>query len=462
MLIMKRDTEYYFVLITFITSFFSVFIVNGVILGVPTIGAEFGMNNVVQNWIPTILVFVVTIFTLPAGQICGKFGFRRSLIYGQAIILLGLAICCLSVSTEMFFASRVIQGIGIAIGNVCEMAIVVLAIKEENRGKALGIIVTGVYLGTTLSPAICGFLVQNFGWRSMFYITIFFNTIGLIILILKIKDEWKTNENDKIDFKGMILYMVGIFFLIYGITTFITIYGKLCTLIGIVLLIVFGLFELRVKTPSFDVNLFKVKPFTAYNIAGIFGYLAIMSLTTILNYHFQYVRGWNPQLTGFILLVSPIVMSITAPFAGRLSDKVQPQRIASVGMVLAAFGFVFLIYLNGNTSLYIIILAMILAAAGMGLFSSPNMNAIMSSVEKKYAAHASAAQLTMRGIGQTVSLSLLTLVFAWIMGKLPLSAKYATLIVQASQIFCLICCISCVLAVVFSIVGLKAENKISN
>ena len=147
----ERNFENYFIFITFITSFFSVFILTGVILGAPEIGAEFKMNNIVQNWIPTILVFVVTIFTILAGQLCGKYGFKKSLIIGQIIILIGLAICCISISTEMFFASRIMQGIGIAIVNVCEMAIIVLAINKENRGRALGIIVTGVYLGTSLS-----------------------------------------------------------------------------------------------------------------------------------------------------------------------------------------------------------------------------------------------------------------------------------------------------------------------
>lgn len=457
----ERNFENYFIFITFITSFFSVFILTGVILGAPEIGAEFKMNNVVQNWIPTILVFVVTMFTLPAGQLCGKFGFKKSLIIGQAVILIGLTICCISISTEMFFASRILQGIGIAIVNVCEMAITVLAIKKENRGRALGIIVTGVYLGTSLSPVLCGFLVENFGWRSMFYITIFFNAICTILLFLKMDKEWKPNENDKIDIKGMAIYMISIFFLIYGITTFMTIEGKIYVALGIILIISYGLFELKQKTPSFQVRLFKNKAFTSYNIAGICGYLAIMALTTIFNYYFQYVKGWDVELTGLILLISPVVMSITAPNAGKLSDKIHPQKIATAGMIVTIFGFLILIFLNSNTSIYMIVLAMILTALGMGLFSSPNMNAIMSSVDSKYAAHASASQLTMRGIGQAMSLSFLTLVFSWIMGSLPLSSKYAGLIIQSSRIVCLICAIACAIAIISSVVGIKLENKTS-
>lgn len=458
----NRNNEKYFIIITFITSFFGVFITNGVIIGSPAIAAEFGMNNISQNWIPTILVFVVTMFTLPAGQITGKFGFKKSLVIGQAVILIGLLLCCISFDSNFFFISRVLQGIGIAIANVSEMAIIVLAIDKNRRGRALGIIVTGVYLGTSLSPVVCGFLVEHFNWRSMFYITIFFTAISTAIMFIKIKDEWKTNEHDKLDIKGMIIYMLGIFLMIYGITIFMNIYGKIFTAIGLILLAVFGFYELRQKTPAFEVNLFRNHKFTLYNFAGLFGYLAAMAITTILNYHFQYVRDWSAQLTGFILLISPIVMSITAPNAGKLSDRIHPQKIATTGMIISIIAFAILIFMDQSMPIYLIVIAMILQAVGTGLFSSPNMNAIMSSVDEKYAGHASASQLTMRAIGQTVSLSLLTLVFAWVMGSLSIATEHSSLIVQSSQIICIICAIACVLGVIFSISGLKLENKISN
>ncbi len=455
---MNKDFEKYFIIITFITSFFGVFITNGVIIGTPEIAADFGMNNILQNWIPTLLLLVTTICTLPSGQLCGKFGFKKCLLIGQSIILIGLIICCLSTTTELFFTSRVLQGMGIAIGNVCEMAIIVLAIDRKNRGKTIGLIVTGVYLGTSISPVACGFLVEEFGWRSMFYITIFFNTICWILMYLKITDEWKPNAEDIIDYKGIILYMIGIGIFIYGISDLVSTTGQILTIIGLILLVLFGYFELHQRMPAFEFHLFKNRSFTAYNIAGLCGYLAVMVLTTIFNYHFQYVRGWDPEHTGLILLISPVVMSITAPNAGKLSDKIHPQKIATVGMAITIIAFLILIFLDGSTPIPIIILAMVLQAFGMGLFSSPNMNAIMSAVSDKYASHASACQLTMRAIGQTLSLSILTVVFAWIMGSLQITCQYAGMVVKSSQIICIICGIACVLAVIISIIGLKSEK----
>ncbi len=456
---MKIEFETYVVFVSFITSFFAVFLSNGIIIGVPAIAQDFAMNNVIQNWVPTILFLVVAVFTVPAGQISGKFGVKKSLLAGVIVFLIGSIGACLAFSTESFLIFRVIQGAGMAFLNVSGMAMVVHAVKPKNRGKALGFTVTGVYLATSLSPVICGFLVHNFGWRSMFYVVIPFLVLCIILLLTKIPQEWKTYQNDRIDKVGSILYAIGILLFIYGFTTLITTTGKILTVAGIILLIIFGLYELRQKSPVFNMNLFKNKKFTSSNVAALCSYLAIMVVTTILNYHFQYVRGWNAQMSGMILIITPIIMAIMAPNAGKLSDRIHPQKLAAIGIGIAAVALAILTFLTGDTPIYIVILAMVLQGIGMGLFSSPNMNAIMSSVPPKDAPTASASQATMRTIGQTMSLGLLTLVFAWVMGSLELAPQYASMIVQASQTICLICTIACILAVFASLVGIRSSDK---
>ena len=456
---MKIEFESYVVFVSFITSFFAVFLSNGIIIGVPAIAQEFAMNNVIQNWVPTIFFLVVAVFTVPAGQISGKFGVKKSLMAGVIVFLLGSIGACLSFSTESFLAFRIIQGAGVAFLNVSAMAMVVHAVKPQNRGKALGFTVTGVYLATSFSPVICGFLVQNLGWRAMFYFVIPFLVLCLILMFLKIPQEWKTYEKDKIDKVGSILYAMGILLFIYGFTTLITPNGIFITLLGITILLIFGWYELKQSSPVFNMNLFKNRKFTSSNIAALCSYLAIMVVTTILNYHFQYVRGWNAQMSGLILIITPIIMAIMAPNAGKLSDKIHPQKLAALGIGIAAIALAILSFLTGETPLYLVVIAMILQGLGMGLFSSPNMNAIMSSVPPKDAPTASASQATMRTIGQTMSLGLLTLVFAWVMGSLELAPQYASMIVQASQTICMICTVACVLAVFASLVGIKSADK---
>ena len=456
---MKIKFETYVIFVSFITSFFAVFLSSGIVLGVPAIANEFGMNNVVQNWIPTIALLVVAVFTLPAGQISGKYGIKKSLIMGVVIFLIASIGGALSFSTETFLLFRVIQGIGMAFLNVSAMAMVVQAINPKNRGKALGFTVTGIYLAGSLSPVFCGFLVYNFGWRSMFYFVIPFLALCIILMILKIPGEWKTYENNKIDSAGYIIYGIGIVLFIYGFTNMMNTTGIISTIFGVCLLIIFGYYELNTDSPAFNMNLFKNMKFTSSNIAALCSYLAIAAITTLFNYHFQYVRGWNAQTSGFLLIITPLIMAIIAPNAGKLSDKIHPQKLAALGMTIATMTLVIMLFLDASTPLYLIVIAMILQGIGMGLFTTPNTNAIMSSVPPNETPNASAAQSAMRTIGQTMSLGLLTLVFAWFMGSLKLSSQHADLIVQSSQLISLICTVICITAIFASLVGIRSKDS---
>lgn len=456
---MKFDSETYVVFVAFITSFFAVFLSVGIVLGVPAIASEFGMNNVIQNWITTLTALVIAVFTLPAGQISGKYGVKKSLIIGVSIFLIGSLGACLSFSTEMFLIFRVLQGIGIAFSNVSAIAMVVQAVKPQNRGKALGFTVTGIYLAGSLSPVFSGFLVYNFGWRAMFYFVLPFLALCVVLMILKIPQEWITYEESRIDASGYVLYGIGISLFIYGFTNLMNGFGAISIIIGLILLIVFGYYEIRIDSPAFNMNLFRNMKFTSSNVAALCSYLAIASITTILNYHFQYVRGWNAQISGMMLIVTPIIMAVMAPNSGKLSDKFHPQKLAAFGMGITTIALLILIFLDANTPLYLIVAAMILQGVGMGLFTTPNTNAIMSSVPPKETPNASAAQSAMRTIGQTMSLGILTLIFAWIMGSLKLSSQYADLIVQSSQIVCIICTITCIVAVFASLVGIRSKDS---
>ena len=456
---MEIKLETYVIFISFITSFFAIFLSNGIIIGVPAIAQDFGMNNILQNWVPTLFFLVVAVFTVPAGQISGKFGVKKSLLAGVTVYLLGSIGAVLSLSSEMFMFSRILQGAGVAFLNVSAMAMTVHAVSPKKRGQALGFTVTGIYLATSLSPVICGFLVNNLGWRSMFYFVMPFLVLCMILLVVKVPKEWKTYKDDKIDITGSVLYGLGILMFIYGFTTLITTTGKILTLAGLILLAVFARYELTQKTPVFNMHLFKNRKFTSSNIAALCSYIAVMVVTTILNYHFQYVRGWDAQMSGMILIITPIIMALMAPNSGRLSDRIHPQKLAGLGMGITTIALLILVFLTKDTPLYLIILAMVLQGIGVGLFSSPNTNAIMSSVPPKDAPTASASQATMRTIGQTMSLGLLTLIFAWIMGNLELAPQYAEMIVHASQIICTISLVACILAVFASLVGVKSKDK---
>ena len=422
-------------LICTVLSFFTVFAVNAVNIVIPSIAAEFHMSNIVQNWVTIIFLLVVAVLSVPAGQISAKYGLKK--ITNISIILF----------------------IIISIINVTSMAMIVNVFPPEERGKALGINITGVYVGLSLSPVIGGIMNYNLGWRSVILFGVPFMLVILILLLTRIGEEWSSFENIPLDFKGSLTYGIGIVLFMYGFTILNTQLGVILTILGVVVLIIFGLIELRQAYPVFDIRFFKNHKFLSANFASLCAYLATYAVTTILNYHLQYIKGFDSQTAGMILLVAPLCQVVLAPIAGRLSDKFVPQILAAIGMGLGTVSLFLFSSLDSATSMEFLIISMIIYGVGFGLFSPPNTNVIMGSVPPKDTSVASAAVATMRTVGQAMSMGILTLVFAFIMGDVPIIQQYYPLLIQSCQITCIICVVLCIASVFASFVGVKANSS---
>jgi len=444
-------------LICTVLSFFTVFAVNAVNIVIPSIAAEFGMSNIIQNWVTIIFLLVVAVLSVPAGQISGKYGLKKVTNLSIVLFIIISIINVIVTSQEQFLACRFILGISLAFINVTSMAMIVNVFPPEERGKALGINITGVYVGLSLSPVIGGILNYNLGWRSVVLFGVPFLFAILALLLTRIDDEWSSFENIPLDWRGSLAYGIGIVLFMYGFTILNTQLGIILTILGVIVLVIFGLIELKQKYPVFDIRFFKNHKFLSANFASLCAYLATYAVTTILNYHLQYIKGFDSQTAGIILLVAPLCQVVLAPIAGRLSDKFIPQILAAIGMGLGTISLFLFSSLNSSTPMEFLIVAMIIYGIGFGLFSPPNTNVIMGSVPPKDTSVASAAVATMRTVGQAMSMGILTLVFAFVMGNVPIIEQYYPLLVQSCQMTCMICLVLCIASVFASFVGVKAK-----
>ena len=430
-------------LICTVLSFFTVFAVNAVMVVIPSIASEFHMSNIVQNWVTIIFLLVVAVMSVPAGQISGKYGLKKVTILSIILFIIISIVNVLVSSAEQFLACRFILGISLSLINVTSMAMVVSAFKPEERGKALGINITGVYIGLSLSPVLGGILNYQLGWRAVILFGVPFLFVILALLLTKIDDEWITFENIPLDIKGSFAYGIGMVLFMYGFTILNT---------------TFGIIELRQPNPVFDIRFFKNRKFLSSNFASLCAYLATFAVTTILNYHLQYIKGFDSQSAGIILLTAPLCQVVLAPIAGRLSDKFVPQVLAAIGMALGTLSLILFSFLGSETPIEFLVVSMVIYGIGFGLFSPPNTNVIMSSVPPKDTSVASAAVSTMRTVGQAMSMGILTLIFAFVMGDVPIVEQYYPLLISSCQITCLICVVLCIASVFASLVGIKSDK----
>jgi len=231
----------------------------------------------------------------------------------------------------------------------------------------------------------------------------------------------------------------------YGFSSLQAVLGVWLVIIGVVGVFAFIAWETRAKSPVLNINLFRHNAaFSFSNLAALINYMATNAVTFLLSLYLQYIKGFNPEVAGLILISQPWSWLPSRPLAGRLSDKIEPRRIASLGMGFTTVGLGLLIFLNQNTGLSYILVSLAILGLGFALFSSPNSNAVMSSVEKKFYGVASGTLGTMRLTGQMFSLGIAMLLFALYIGPVEITPQYYPAFLEsvrtASIIFTALCC----------------------
>ncbi|MEM2927642.1 MAG: MFS transporter [Nitrososphaerota archaeon] len=450
----------FILIVTSLGSFLTTFMSSSINIALPSIGKEFLIDAILLSWVTTSYLLAITVFLVPFGRIADMYGKKKIFTYGIFIYSFSSLFCVFSFSAILLVILRILQGIGGAMIFSTGIAILTSAFPMGERGQALGINIAATYLGLSLGPFIGGLLTQYFGWRSIFITNMLLGLIIIILTIWKIKGEWAEAKGEKFDFIGSIIYSFILIAIIYGFSLLPTIIGISLVLMGILGILILIKWEKRIENPILNVNLFKNNiVFTFSNIAALINYSATFAVSFLLSLYLQYIKGFDPKNAGLILVSQPIVQAVFSPLAGKLSDRIEPRIIASIGMMITTIGLSFLIFLNEETLLEFIIASLILLGFGFALFSSPNTNAIMSSVEKKYYGVASAILATMRSIGQTFSMGISTLIFTIYIGNVQITQEYYQIFLESIKVAFIIFSFLCFIGVFASFARGKINKK---
>jgi EmrB/QacA subfamily drug resistance transporter len=434
----------YILIITSISSFTTPFMGSAINLALPSMGIEFSLNAVLLGWIATSFLLATAALLLPAGRLADIYG--RTILFkiGLGLYTLASLFCGLSYSGEVLIISRILQGIGAAMLFSTSTAILVSFFPSEERGKVLGINTAAVYSGLSSGPFIGGLITQHFGWRYIFFINVLMGLLSLIIAFRKLKYEWAEAKGEKFDLAGSIAYGVTLVIIMYGFSVLPNMYGSYLIILGVSGFYIFSRFELKVSNPVFTMNLFTTNKAFAYsNLAALINYSATFAVGFLLSFYLQYIKGFNPQTAGIILVSQPIIMAIFSPISGKISDKVEPRIVASAGMIITTMGLFILIFLKTDTSLVFIITSLVFLGFGFALFSSPNTNAVLSSVDKKFLGVASSTLSTMRLTGQMFSMGLALLIISIFMGKAKITPDNTNALLSAIGIAFILFTILC-------------------
>jgi len=428
-------------------------------IALPSIGRELSASAVMLSWVAISLSLSQAVILIPAGRLADILGRKKMLIYGSWLFGITSFLCGFSTSILMLVICRFIQGIAAGIVVVTAVALVTSVFPVNERGKALGINVGGVYVGLSVGPALGGFMTQYLGWRSIFFFCGCLCLIAAVLVARSLKGEWADARGEKFDGAGTSIFGVALLLAMYGFTTLPSISGIILVVIGALGMLAFTWWETKTPSPILDIRLFRRnKVFIFSNLSTLINYLAAFAMTFLLSLYLQFVRGFSPQTAGLIMITQPVIMVICAPLAGRLSDRIDPRLVASIGMALTCAGLVIFSFIQAATPLWILFTAMVVSGVGMGLFSSPNTNSIMSSVDKKLLGVASGAVGTMRSGGMTLSTGIMMILFSLFIGNAQITQNNAPAFLKSMQAGFIIYSVLCFGGIFTQLTGVKLRR----
>lgn len=396
-------------------TFASVMTHGSVNVALPTIAEYFDTDLTTVQWVVIAETLTISALLLPMGRLSDLIGRKQVYISGLVIFVLAAVMAGFSDSITLLILSKVIQGAGAAMTQGTGMAMVTAVFPADERGKGIGTHMSIVGTGGMVGPVIGGLLVGALGWRWVFFINIPLGIIAIVAALLIMDKSIFTQERQgtKYDWLGAALstgtLVTFLMLMTNGYSTGWTsppIVAAMLIFVG--LLSAFIWWELRVPAPMLDLRLFTRRVFAMGVLASFVSFLGTQSVRFMMPFYLQGVLGYTPSQMGLIMLPTAITMTIMGPLAGRLSDKYGWRKFNIAGLTLSATGLFIISRLSETSPLMLVIGAMMMQAAGNGLFSSPNAASIYSAAESKRHGVVSALLSLVRNSANVTSIALAT------------------------------------------------------
>jgi EmrB/QacA subfamily drug resistance transporter len=377
-------------------------------IALPSIGQAFGIDLATVEWVVVAYLLVVGSLLLPFGRLGEVLSYRRVYLAGFAVFTAASVLCGAAPGPGALVASRAVQGVGAAALMAMGPAIIARTFGPGERGKALGLNAVSVAIGLSLGPALGGILTEVGTWRAIFLVNL---PVGIFAMLwaARVLPAERPGQRQSFDLPGAVLTAGSLFALLLALSqgesmgwTSPPIVALLALAIG--LGVVFVIVERRTAAPLMDLDLFRVRAFTAGLIAVVVAFAGLFTATFLLPFLLQEGSGYTPLQAGLLITPIPIASAVVAPFSGALSDRIGQRLPASIGIALLTVGLLSLTTLPESFTPGELAWRLVLIGAGQGLFLSPNSSSILGSVPRPRLGTASGMIAQMRVVGQALGI----------------------------------------------------------
>jgi EmrB/QacA subfamily drug resistance transporter len=382
----------------------------------PVLRDAFNSNVATIEWVVTVYLLVLSGLLLTFGRLGDLRGHKSIYIWGFGIFIVSSALCGAAWAPVWLVVFRGLQAIGGAMLASNSPAIVTGNFPAEQRGRAFGLISTMTYLGLTVGPSLGGWLTQAFGWRTVFYINVPVGALAFLLGMIFIPRDIPVESHQKFDLPGAMAFLLALTLLLLGLNKGADWGWSSPYVVGplvgaVIFAVVFIWIEGHSTAPMLDLSLFRIPLFSASVGNAILNYICVYSITFLMPFYLIQGRGFNPAQAGLLLTVQPIMMAISAPISGALSDRVGSRIPGMIGMGLLAVGLFLLSRLGPASEIWLVLLGLAVAGVGTGTFISPNTSALMGSAPRARQGIASGVQAAARNFGMVLGIGLAGAIF---------------------------------------------------
>ncbi len=376
------------------------FMFSGVAIALPAMGQELQMSATELGLVETTFLASATAFVLPAGRFADVADRRSLFKWGLvAFGLLTIAIGFLS-SAMALLVVRFLQGVASAVCGATGPAILVELVPVGQRGRVFGAMLGVAYAGLSLGPFAAGAIIANCGWRAVFFFGAALILIGGVPILLRMASRWRA-PGPWVHWPSLVLLVLAVCALVGGTASMqhaAVAWGS--GLVGALLLAAFLWLQLRIENPLLDLReLVRNRTLGQALLVQVLLYLNAYCSLFMLSLFLQVTKGMAAPRAGLVLAIGSFVMACVAPFAGRLADRMRPQLVTAFGVSAVVVSSVLGTQLDASSGVLHVAFVLGAQGVGFGLFSSPNLAIVMSSMHGERSGMASALASQSRGLG---------------------------------------------------------------
>lgn len=433
-----------------LNAFSTPLMLSSVNVALPAAARELEMSARALGWVPMAYLMASAMLVIIFGRLADLFGRKRIFLLGSLAVIISSVLTAFAPNTPLLLGGRFLQGASAAMLYATQVALVASVFQGPRRGRSIGMTVSAVYAGLACGPLLGGLAIESFGWRSAFLLHI---PLGLVVLILgwRIREDWSTPEPATFDRIGAALYAAAILLFCLGVSRLPRVDAVALLAVSALAIVVFIRHALHTANPLWQLRLFSRNRVFAYSCgAALLMYSATYANVVLVSLYLQYLRGMSAGSAGLVMMVQPLCMALLSPLTGRLSERLEPRLLASLGMGCTTLGLVSLALLGPESPLSVVVLALMLTGIGFSLFSSPNVNAIMGAAPPGDYGAASGIVATTRILGQLSSMILVTLALGLILGNADIRPQTYPQLEQAITLSFSIAATLCVAGLVLS------------